>query len=538
MADRQDNAHDTILDRIVAATRADLAERHARIPLDELRERAAAAPAPRRFATALRPRGETSARLIAEVKRASPSKGLIAETFDPVAQSQAYERGGAAAISVLTEPRFFAGSLEHLAAVRSAVSLPVLRKDFIFDPYQVYEGRAAGADALLLICALLDDIQLDRLLALSRSLGMEALIEAHDADEVRRAVAAGARVIGVNSRDLRTFAVDTDIVRMLRPLVPNDGVFVAESGIADALGAARARAFGADTILVGEALMRAADPEAKARELATASGGGAIHAFFAGAHRPFVKLCGLTMPEQLRLAAELGADAYGLVFAPQAPDHRRVTPDAARELTRRAGHRRASSALPKPSNFTAPLPAGKGVGGEVRAVGVFVNEEPRIISQIAEHIGLDAIQLSGDETPEECVEVARLTGRIIIKAVRPRSEADLDALDAYALAGAVLLVDTPKTGEVSGDHGYGGHGKAGNWQLASILARRWPIILAGGLTPENVADAIAAVQPRGVDVSSGVESVSQGGARAKDPDKIARFVAAARNANPAQRSDS
>ncbi len=155
---------------------------------------------------------------------------------------------------------------------------------------------------------------------------------------------------------------------------------------------------------------------------------------------------------------------------------------------------------------SAPLLVGEGAGGEVRAVGVFVNEAPSVIAQIAERTGLDAIQLSGDETPEQCAEVARLTNRPVIKAVRPRSEADLDALDAYALAGAVLLVDAPKTSDTSAEHGYGGHGKAGNWRLASILARRWPIILAGGLTPENVADAIAAVQPRGVDVSSGVET--------------------------------
>ncbi|HEY7094070.1 MAG TPA: indole-3-glycerol phosphate synthase TrpC, partial [Ktedonobacterales bacterium] len=192
---------ETILDQIVAMTQTDLAERKARVPLEELRAQAALAPESRLFTDALRPVAGSPARLIAEIKRASPSKGIIAEIFDPVGQAQAYEYGGAAAISVLTEPHYFQGSLEHLRTVREAVALPVLRKDFIFDPYQVYEARIARADALLLIVALLDDALLRELLAVTRELGMEALVEAHDASEVRRAVTAGASVIGVNSRD-------------------------------------------------------------------------------------------------------------------------------------------------------------------------------------------------------------------------------------------------------------------------------------------------------------------------------------------------
>ncbi len=506
---------ETILDRIVAVTRADLAERKARVPLDEMRERAASAPTPRRLIGALRGMYTAPARLIAEVKRASPSKGIIADEFDPAGQARAYQAGGADAISVLTEPHFFQGSLEHLAAVRAAVPLPVLRKDFIFDPYQVYEARASGADAILLICALLDDVQLGNLLALARSLGMEVLVEAHDADEVRRAVAVDARVIGVNSRDLRTFAVDADIVRHLRPLVPHGRIFVAESGIKSATDAARARAWGADAILVGEALMRAVDPQAKARELASAPGGGPIDDFFASTRRPFVKLCGLSAPEQLRLAADLGADAYGLVFAPQAPAHRRLTPDAARELTGKGGYQMVTrQGQPGKWHF-----ARRARLGEPQTVGVFVNEAPAVVARIAEHVGLDALQLSGDETPEQCAHIAALSQRCVLKAMRPRSKSDLDALDAYALAGAVLLLDTPKDGT------YGGTGETGDWSLAAEAAKRWPIILSGGLTPENVADAIKTVQPRGVDVSSGVETN-----RAKDPDKIARFIAAARGA--------
>jgi len=495
---------ENILDQIVAKTQVDLAEWQARVPLEEVRAQAALAPAPRPFADALRPVAGGSARLIAEIKRASPSKGLIVEAFDPVAQALAYERGGAAAISVLTEPHFFQGSLEHLRAVREAVALPVLRKDFILEPYQVYEARAAGADALLLIVALLDDAMLRRLQTLTRDLGMEALVEAHDVDEVRRAVAAGANVIGVNSRDLRTFAVDTAVVQDLRPLVPRDRVFVAESGIQDRLGVTNARAWGADAILVGEALMRANDPEAKARELAKA-GGGATAALFARSGQPFVKICGLATEEQARAVTRLGADAFGLVFAPMAPSHRRVTVEQARRLVVAAREEAAGHA--------APL-----------AVGVLVNETPETIAKYAKRVELGAVQLSGDETPDDCARVAVLSGLPVLKALRLRSERDLAQLDEYARAGAIIMLDTPKDGA------YGGTGETGDWALARAAARRWPIILSGGLTPDNVADAIAAVHPRGVDVSSGVETN-----KAKDLDKIARFIAATQLANEKSR---
>lgn len=484
---------ETILERIAATTRADLAERRAQTPLEELYRLAADAPAPRPFARSLRPEPGAPARLIAEVKRASPSRGMIAVDFDPVAQAKAYVAGGAAAISVLTEPRFFQGSLDHLRVVRDTVNVPVLRKDFLLDPYQVYEARAAGADSVLLICALLDDATLRELLGLAGTLGMEPLVEAHDAMEVGRALSAGARVIGVNSRDLRTFAVDTDVVRHLRPLVPGDRICVAESGITDATGAARARAFGADALLAGEALMRAADPAAKARELAAAPGGGPIREFYAAACRPLVKICGLRTAVQVEVVDDLGADAFGMVFAPST---RRLSLDQARALM--------------DATFRGEGP---------RATGVFVNETVTDVTRIAGMLQLEAVQLSGDETPEQCAEVAARAGVPAVKALRLRVPADLAQLDAYALAGVVPLLDTPARTGV-----YGGTGQTGDWSLAREAARRWPVILSGGLTPENVAEAIRVVQPRGVDVSSGVET---GGV--KDLEKMRAFVRAARH---------
>lgn len=501
----------TFLERIVAATRSHLSDRVRHIPLDAMRALAAKAPTPRSFAAALRPTAGSPARLIAEVKRASPSKGLLVERFDPVAQAQAYAAGGAAAISVLTEPDFFLGSLDHLRAVRAAVDAPVLRKDFLLDPYQVYEARAAGADAVLLICALLDDDLLRTLLALTQSLGMEALVEAHNADETLRAVASGARVIGVNSRDLRTFAVDSDVVRRRRPLVPADRIFVAESGISDELGMARARAFGADAILVGEALMRTSSPDGLARRLANAPGGGTAQLFGATGD-PYVKICGLKTAEQVHAAIHQGADAFGLIFA---PSRRQVTPEHAQTLVEAAHLASRESAQ---AGFVTTGHPGAVATSSALAIGVFVNESVERIAAIATDVGLDAVQLSGDEPPGVCVAVAEATGLPVLRALRLRTVDDLPLLDDYALAGAILMLDTP-----AGDGSYGGTGHTGDWRLAAEAARRWPIIMAGGLTPDNLANALAAVTPRGVDVSSGVETNG-----VKDIAKIAAFLQVAR----------
>ncbi len=204
---------------------------------------------------------------IAEFKRRSPSAGWIAERATPAEMARAYAAGGARALSVLTDEPFFGGRLDDLVAARAACELPILRKDFIVDRYQIVEARAAGADALLLIVAALTDLDLAALLAAAREMGLEVLVEAHDAGEVARAVAAGAGVIGINNRDLRTFTVDRELAARLRPSVPDERVIVAESGIRSAADVTRLRAAGIDAILVGETLMRAPDPAAALRAL-------------------------------------------------------------------------------------------------------------------------------------------------------------------------------------------------------------------------------------------------------------------------------
>ncbi|MCB9154490.1 MAG: indole-3-glycerol phosphate synthase TrpC [Caldilineae bacterium] len=284
-----------MLDEIMRHKREELPKRMALVPITNLRALAMTIPDPVDFAAALRRPGVS---LIAEVKKASPSRGLLCRDFDPAMLASTYARGGAAAISVLTDARYFQGQLEYLTTVKETVvgaretrdnkggtatkvpvsqstNVPVLRKDFIYDPYQVVEARVAGADALLLITAVLGDNELRNLLAETRRYGMEALVEVHDEVEVERALAAGAQVIGVNNRDLRTFTVDIATTERLRPLIPTDRVLVSESGIHTPADVRRLQGMGVDAMLVGESLVVAKPEErlGKVRELARAGQG-------------------------------------------------------------------------------------------------------------------------------------------------------------------------------------------------------------------------------------------------------------------------
>ena len=254
----------SFLERITASRRADAARRRSEGALPLTQAAARAAGAPRDFLGALARPGLS---IIAEIKRASPSAGDIAPAARPGDLARAYESGGAAAISVLTEPEYFAGSLEDLREARAACSVPVLRKDFICDALQIWEARAADADAVLLIVAALTQTELVALSDLAADLGMAALVEVHSASEVERATLAGARIIGINSRDLATLAVDPEIVAKLRPLIPEGHLVVGESGVSTRRDAETLQAAGVDAVLVGEAVMRAPDPSSKIREL-------------------------------------------------------------------------------------------------------------------------------------------------------------------------------------------------------------------------------------------------------------------------------
>lgn len=460
-----------ILEQIIARTRSDLEERKREVPLEEVQARARTQPAPRDALAALR--AKNAVHVIAEVKRASPSKGLLAPDFDPLRLARTYEAAGASLISVLTEPHFFQGSPAYLTAIKQAVGLPVLCKDFIFDEYQVYEARSWGADLILLICAILENEQLQHLLAVAHRLGMHCLVETHDATEIYRAVTLGAQIIGVNSRNLRTFEIHPGLIRNLRRLIPADRVLVAESGIHSSADARRLARYDIQAMLVGESLVTSGDiPGQLARLLRGANG--SVQA----------KICGLSEAKHIQTAVEADADLFGLVF--YKPSHRYVTPRQAHDLVQSLGERRAG----------------------VEAVGLFVNEEADFINRTVLEADLDVVQLHGNESPEFCQRIHRP----VIKAIHMNDAGDLGKLQAYRETTWRLLLDTPTPG-------WGGSGTTHDWSLARAAAQGQRVFLAGGLHPENVANAISQVRPWGVDVSSGVETN-----KVKDEAKIRAFL--------------
>ena len=254
-----------ILDDIVARKRLTVDELKRIHSVSDLQRATALAPSPRDFFRALQDAGQPA--IIAEIKKASPSAGVIRPDLDVAAIVASYEEGGAAAVSVITEEAFFQGKLEYLRQARNAGRLPVLCKDFIIEPLQVLAARAAGADALLLLAGVLDDDSLVRLLGMARSLGMPCLVEVHDEDELARVLATDARIIGINNRNLRTFDVNLETTLRLRPLVPAGRLVVSESGIDERADIETLAAAGVDAVLVGTSLMRSVDPGQKLREL-------------------------------------------------------------------------------------------------------------------------------------------------------------------------------------------------------------------------------------------------------------------------------
>jgi indole-3-glycerol phosphate synthase len=247
----------TILDEIVISKHAEIAAARRRLPLEDLLSQVTLAAPVRDFCAALR--GNGPIRLIGEIKKASPSAQTIRTNFDPVAIAQIYQQHGASCLSVLTDAPYFQGRLEYLTQVRAKIGIPVLRKDFLIDDYQVFEARAAGADAILLIAEILDDTSLRRLLEQARALGMSALVEFHDESNMSRVLASGAELIGINNRNLKNFTTDVEHTLQLRDRIPADVLLVSESGIRTRSDVERLEAAGVSAILVGESLMRAAD---------------------------------------------------------------------------------------------------------------------------------------------------------------------------------------------------------------------------------------------------------------------------------------
>ncbi|HEY7838953.1 MAG TPA: indole-3-glycerol phosphate synthase TrpC [Terriglobales bacterium] len=471
----------SVLQQILSERQTAVQQARQRVPEEEWKRQAQQRER-RDFLQALRPvrpgRSPALPAVIAELKRASPSRGLLRQDFDVAALAAGYQAAGAAALSVLTEETHFQGRLEYLAEARAATRLPLLRKDFIFSSYQIWEAAAAGADAILLIAAMLDDATWAALLGTAREAGVAALCEVHDQEEMQRAIRLGADCIGVNNRDLHTFTVDTGCALGLAPLLPPTTLGVAESGLKTRADLHAITAAGLHAALIGETCMTAPVP---ARALTKLLGG-------------FVKVCGLTTAADVEAVAAAGADAAGFVFA---DSPRAITPERARPLI-------------------AALPA------DVLRVGLFRGADTSTIIRIAAECGLDRVQLHGAYTTADGAAIASHLPVWRALAV-PANAAEIRAWAPHAER---FVLDAAVAGRT------GGNGVSFDWDTVPALARAFPalrFIVAGGLNPSNVATAIARSGAFAVDAASGLEN-APGGQPGKNAAAVLAFAHAAREA--------
>lgn len=474
-----------ILDTIVEATKIRVAQEKQVESPETVKAAALALPSDTGFPfeAALR---QQDFNFICEVKKASPSKGIIAEHFPYLDIAKEYEMAGAAAISVLTEPDFFKGDKKYLQEIASTVKIPVLRKDFIIDEYQIYQAKVWGASAILLICACLDVPTLTKFRELADSLGLSSLVEAHDENEVQMAIDCGARIIGVNNRNLKDFTVDVQNSVRLRNLVQDDVIFVSESGLETPEDIQVLRDNNIGVALMGETFMRSPN---KVEKLA--------YLYGPTYYTPKVKMCGISKVETIPAVVEAKPDYMGLVFA---PSKRQVTVDQAKILVEelhRGYAKKYGSDTEHDKNDT------------IKTVGVFVNETIDNLVTIANEANLDAVQLHGDEDETFIQSLKERTNVEVWKAIQIRSAADAEAwIDSSA---DMLLFDAYHKDE------RGGTGEVFDWSSLDAFER--PFMLAGGIDSTNVARAIRTVRPYGIDISSGIETNG-----VKDDEKITAFT--------------
>ena len=467
-----------ILDKIVEATKVRVAQEKEVETPKAVKAAALALPSDTGFPfeAALR---QQDFNFICEVKKASPSKGIIAEHFPYLDIAKEYEVAGAAAISVLTEPDFFKGDKKYLQEIASTVKIPVLRKDFIIDEYQIYQAKVWGASAILLICACLDVPILTKFRELADSLGLSSLVEAHDEQEVQMAIDCGARIIGVNNRNLKDFTVDVQNSVRLRNLVQDDVIFVSESGLETPEDIQVLRDNNIGVALMGETFMRSPN---KIEKLA--------YLYGPTYYTPKVKMCGISKVETIPAVVEAKPDYMGLVFA---PSKRQVTVEQAKMLVE-ALHKQCK----EQNNMVS-----------IKTVGVFVNETLDNLVTIANEANLDVVQLHGDEDEAFIQSLKERTNVEVWKAVQIRRAADAEAwIDSSA---DMLLFDAYHKDE------RGGTGDVFDWSCLDTFER--PFMLAGGIDSTNVARAIRTVRPYGIDISSGIETNG-----VKDDEKITAFT--------------
>ena len=474
-----------ILDKIVEATKIRVAQEKQVESPEAVKAAALALPSDTGFPfeAALR---QQDFNFICEVKKASPSKGIIAEHFPYLDIAKEYEVAGAAAISVLTEPDFFKGDKKYLQEIASTVKIPVLRKDFIIDEYQIYQAKVWGASAILLICACLDVPTLTKFRELADSLGLSSLVEAHDEKEVQMAIDCGARIIGVNNRNLKDFTVDVQNSVRLRNLVQDDVIFVSESGLETPEDIQVLRDNNIGVALMGETFMRSPN---KVEKLA--------YLYGSTYYTPKVKMCGISKVETIPAVVEAKPNYMGLVFA---PSKRQVTVDQAKTLVEEL-HKGCAK---KYGSDTEP-----DKNDTIKTVGVFVNETVDNLVTIANEANLDAVQLHGDEDETFIQSLKERTNVEVWKAVQIRSAADVEEwIDSSA---DMILFDAYHKDE------RGGTGEVFDWSSLDEFER--PFMLAGGIDSTNVARAIRTVRPYGIDTSSGIETNG-----VKDDEKITAFT--------------
>ena len=467
-----------ILDTIVEATKIRVAQEKQMESPEAVKAAALALPSDTGFPfeAALR---QQDFNFICEVKKASPSKGIIAEHFPYLDIAKEYEVAGAAAISVLTEPDFFKGDKKYLQEIASTVKIPVLRKDFIIDEYQIYQAKVWGASAILLICACLDVPTLTKFRELADSLGLSSLVEAHDENEVQMAIDCGARIIGVNNRNLKDFTVDVQNSVRLRNLVQDDVIFVSESGLETPEDIQVLRDNNIGVALMGETFMRSPN---KVEKLA--------YLYGPTYYTPKVKMCGISKVETIPAVVEAKPDYMGLVFA---PSKRQVTVEQAKILIEEL-HKQCIN------HYDTKV---------VKTVGVFVNETLDNLVRIADTANLDAVQLHGDEDETFIQSLKERTNVEVWKAIQIRTAADTEKwIDSSA---DMLLFDAYHKDE------RGGTGEVFDWSSLDAFER--PFMLAGGIDSTNVARAIRTVRPYGIDISSGIETNGM-----KDDKKITAFT--------------
>ena len=513
-----------ILDKIIEATKVRVAQEKEVETPEAVKTAALALPADTGFPfeAALR---QQDFNFICEVKKASPSKGIIAEHFPYLDIAKEYEVAGAAAISVLTEPDFFKGDKKYLQEIASTVKIPVLRKDFIIDEYQIYQAKVWGASAILLICACLDMPTLTKFRELADSLGLSSLVEAHDENEVQMAIDCGARIIGVNNRNLKDFTVDVQNSVRLRNLVQDDVIFVSESGLETPEDIQVLRDNNIGVALMGETFMRSPN---KVEKLA--------YLYGPTYYTPKVKMCGISKVETIPAVVEAKPDYMGLVFA---PSKRQVTVDQAKtlveELHKQYGNRysreevQCSNDVVQDGAVIGAVQEGTATGDAhegmltstenasptlihqeaIKTVGVFVNETLDNLVTIATEVNLDVVQLHGDEDEAFIQSLKERTNVEVWKAVQIRSAADAEAwIDSSA---DMLLFDAYHKDE------RGGTGEVFDWSCLDEFER--PFMLAGGIDSTNVARAIRTVRSYGIDISSGIETDG-----VKDNEKITAFT--------------